>query len=58
MKRMTGGRFVLECDTCDEEVEGDRGEPWEEFWPRAKRDGWKTKKIGADWVYACPRHRV
>ena len=59
MMRRTGDRFVIECDCCDAEVEGERGEPFQEFWPQACRDGWSAKKIGRDdWVHACPKHRV
>lgn len=58
MKRMMAGRFVIECDSCDTEIEGERGEIWEEFWPRAKREGWKARMVGSDWLHACPRHQV
>lgn len=58
MKRMTGGCHVVECDSCDDVVESERGELWETFWPRAKREGWKAKAIGKEWVHACPKHEV
>ena len=53
-----GRDIAVECDSCNEVLEGEKGELWETFWPRARRDGWKAKKIGVDWVHACPKHGV
>ena len=58
MNTLVHGRFQLECDSCNETIESEPGELWETFWPDAKRKGWKTKKIGADWVHGCPKHEV
>lgn len=58
MKRMTDRCHVVECDSCDDTVESERGEMWETFWPRAKREGWKAKMIGSEWVHGCPKHEV
>lgn len=52
----SGGRIIFECDTCNETFEGERGEEFETVWSSAKREGWKTKKIGRDWVHGCPKH--
>lgn len=47
------GVIVLECDCCDRTFQGASGE-WNEVWPEAKREGWKARKIGHDWIHACP----
>ena len=47
------GRVVFECDSCEATTESDTGD-FNEAWAAAKRDGWKARKIGADWVHACP----
>jgi hypothetical protein len=53
-----GRAGAIECDSCNEVYEGEPGEAWEDVWPRAKREGWKAKQIGKDWVHACPKHGV
>lgn len=58
MKTFTHGRPTIECDSCDETIEGTAGEMWDDFWSGAKRLGWKAKKIGAEWVHGCPKHEV
>lgn len=56
-----GDNIVIECDTCeatfDAGAEG-LGPLSNEFgivWKAAKRDGWKTRKIGEDWLHFCPK---
>lgn len=46
------GCIVIECDSCDATFDGKSGE-WNEVCTAAKRDGWKSKKIGSEWVHAC-----
>lgn len=53
-----GRDVAVECDSCSEVFEGEPGELWETAWPRAKREGWKAKKIGQDWVHGCKKHSV
>ena len=48
------GKIVIECDSCDETFAGDSDE-WNEVWPAAKAEGWKSKKIGSEWVHGCAR---
>jgi hypothetical protein len=48
-------KIVVECDTCSDVIESDEREDWETFWPRARRDGWKSKKIAGEWVHGCNR---
>jgi hypothetical protein len=50
------GRIVIECDACDETFQGDN-DNWQEVWPAAKRDGWRTRKVGDDWLHMCPKPR-
>jgi hypothetical protein len=51
-------RIVVECDSCDETRASEDGETFTDFWNNAKRDGWKAKRIGADWLHACPQCEV
>lgn len=46
------GKIVIECDSCPETFEGDSGE-WSEVWAAAQREGWRSKKIGDQWVHGC-----
>lgn len=50
---------VVECDSCEEEIESEVGERWETFWPRARREGWKTKHVRSEiWTHGCPKHEA
>ena len=52
------GKIVIECDSCPETFEGESGE-WNEVWPAARREGWKSKTIENgpryEWVHGCPK---
>lgn len=50
-----GGRICIECDSCDEVHEGERGEEWNVVWAAAKAEGWTTRKIANEWLHGCPR---
>jgi hypothetical protein len=50
-----GYKILVECDSCSEVFEGDEDQEWNEVWPEAKREGWRTKKIANDWVHGCPK---
>jgi len=52
------GKILIECDSCDEVFEGDEGEEFAVVWNAAKREGWRTKKIGEEWVHGCGKCRV
>lgn len=41
------------CDTCGE-TENSRTDEFNAAWADAKEDGWKTQKVGNDWVHTCP----
>lgn len=53
-----GGKILIECDSCDEVFEGEKGEEFAVVWNAAKLDGWSSRKIGSDWVHACGKCRV
>lgn len=50
-----GNRILIECDCCDEVFQGDEDAAFAETWGRAKRDGWRTRKIDRDWLHFCPK---
>lgn len=45
---------VFECDQCGEVLEGVTSD-FNSAWTRAKREGWRARKIGEDWEHRCPR---
>ena len=51
-------RIFIECDLCDEIFEGEENEELNKVWSLAKRDGWKSRKIGNDYVHGCPTCKV
>jgi predicted RNA-binding Zn-ribbon protein involved in translation (DUF1610 family) len=48
------GKIVIECSSCDATIESEQDEDWDVFWPRAVLEGWKSRKVGHDWVHGCP----
>lgn len=48
-----GGEIVFNCDSCPEFVETGE-EDFQEAFALAKRDGWRARKEGAEWVHDCP----
>ena len=48
------GVIVFECDSCDETFEIG-SDDFNDTWSAAKREGWRSKKIGEEWVHGCPR---
>jgi hypothetical protein len=50
------GKIVIECDACDETFQGD-SDDWKEVWPAAKREGWRTRTVGNEWIHMCPKPR-
>ena len=48
------GDLVFECDTCGEVLESATSD-FNSAWNQAKRDGWRVKKIGTEWVHECPK---
>jgi len=53
-----GHCILIECDSCDEVFVGDEDAEFSEVWSAAKREGWRTKKIGEEWVHGCGKCRV
>ena len=48
------GKIVIECDSCDETFEIG-SDDFNETWGAAKREGWRSRKIGSEWVHGCPK---
>lgn len=48
-------KVLIECDSCEAVFEGEPGEEFPDVWRSAKRDGWRTKKTGDEWVHGCER---
>lgn len=49
-----GAKILFECDACDNVFESEDHQEFTEAWTAAKRDGWRAKKIGSEWVHECP----
>jgi len=49
------GRIIIECDSCDELFEGERGDNWDTVWAAAKHVGWTARKIADTWLHGCPK---
>jgi hypothetical protein len=47
------GKLIFECDSCDETLTCDT-DNFNEAWNEAKREGWRSRKIGDEWVHGCP----
>ena len=51
---------VLECETCETEIESERGESFDEFTERRKKLGWTASRVGGhgstEYTHGCPRH--
>ena len=47
------GSVAIECDGCNETVEGEPDEAFDSVWKRAKADGWAARKVGKDWLHLC-----
>ena len=47
------GNIVFECDGCGDTLEtGTRN--FDEAKAQLDSEGWKVRKIGADWIHGCP----
>lgn len=49
-----GGDLVFECDSCSEVMKSEQSD-FSSAWNLAKREGWRAKKIGTEWVHECPQ---
>jgi hypothetical protein len=48
------GRIILQCDSCDDTFEGQRGDEWNDVWAAAKAESWTVKKRGEKkWEHRC-----
>lgn len=43
----------FECDSCDEILDTNEDE-FAAAWSKARDAGWRSKKIGTEWVHGCP----
>lgn len=50
-----GNRVQIECDSCSDVFSGQEDDEFAAVWAEAKREGWRTKKIGDEWVHGCPK---
>lgn len=48
------GSFEFECDGCDCIPFDYTTEDFSEAWNAAKREGWRTEKVGDEWLHLCP----
>ena len=49
------GKVIIECDSCPETFEGEKGDEFDAVWGAAKREGWRTRKIADEWLHGCPK---
>jgi hypothetical protein len=49
---------VLECDSCDDEIESKPGESFDDFTNRRKEAGWTASRVGRtqNYTHGCPKH--
>jgi len=47
------GRYVFECDSCDEVLDV-HTKDWEEAKATMRRDGWHARLIADVWLHGCP----
>jgi hypothetical protein len=52
--RQNGGILMIECDSCDAVLDT-KTKDFDEAREAMKREGWKVRKIGADWIHGCER---
>lgn len=58
MLKWRGRTAVLECDSCELEIESRPGETFDEFTVRRKEAGWTASRVGRsqDYTHGCPKH--
>jgi hypothetical protein len=50
-----GNKIIIECDMCDETVEGGEKEEFAPVWAEAKQGGWTVRKVANEWLHGCPK---
>ena len=48
------GNLVVECDSCPEVLLTHTAD-FEEARAIMRRDGWKVRQIGKEWLHGCPK---
>lgn len=51
------GLVVFMCDECDDELETETSD-FTEARQMLDREGWRTSKVGDEWVHHCPDCRL
>jgi uncharacterized C2H2 Zn-finger protein len=52
MVNLQKGRYVLQCEACDELFEG--AEEYTDVRDWAKAEGWEARQVSGRWVVVCP----
>jgi hypothetical protein len=48
------GKFLVECDSCDEVLETGTGD-FDEAREKLRQEGWKARKLAGVWLHGCPK---
>lgn len=54
MDRQHGGKLIVECDSCPEVLDTETAD-FEECRAIMRREEWKVRKIGSEWIHGCPK---
>jgi hypothetical protein len=46
------GKLLVECDSCNEVLDTETAD-FDECREMMKREGWKVRKVGSEWIHAC-----
>lgn len=46
------GKIVFECDSCPEIFDAETKD-FSDAWERAKCEGWRSRKLGSEWLHGC-----
>lgn len=49
-----GGIVIVECDSCSEVLDTETKD-FDEAREVMKREGWKVRKVGREYLHGCPR---
>jgi hypothetical protein len=48
------GKYLVECETCDEVLETGTGD-FDEAREVMRHEGWKARRRGDAWLHGCPK---
>jgi hypothetical protein len=46
------GNVIFVCDTCEKKLETHLDD-FKEAFAMFRREGWKTERVGKDWIHGC-----